>query len=173
MISSDLDIGDTTVRVALSVKELNSIGMAMVALARGKPLHQRTVELGRDCLPSHLHYLSENEALTLAKRLATVIATQYADAARLNRGEVTEPMVDNFMRYFWPSHVVSDEPMVREPTALYKRLTIIRGSRVRLPDGTLGLVLYTYDGGERANVARDTGGHQTYMVRELELREEG
>lgn len=171
MISSDLDIGDTTVRVALSVKELNSIGMAMVAVARGKALHQRTVELGRDCLPSHLHYLSEHEALTLAKRLATVIATEYADAARLNRGEVTEPMVGNFMRYFWPAHAVSDE--VREPTALYKRLTIVRGSRVRLPDGTLGLVLYTYDGGERANVERDTGGHQTYTVRELELREEG
>lgn len=61
--------------------------------------------------------------------------------------------------------------MTTNKTALRKRLTIIRNSRVKLPDGSLGIVLYTYDDGERATVQLDKGGRQDYRTVNLELWE--
>ena len=155
------------VSMNLSLQELHTIGLALWATRFPDQLglSSRMRALAGDNLPPYLIMLDDLHVQTLCKRIAKVYGSTFAKATE-QPSEVGDVTADNLVRYFWPAHLES----VREDRALYKKLTIVRGSRVRLPDGTLGTVLYTYDSGERANVDRDTGGHQTYMVRELELR---
>lgn len=153
-----------TAQVTLTLQELCTIGMALTAMGRREVISPQMAALSAEYLPPYLTIMDGEPLQGLIRRLAAVYGTTSA-AALEQPEEAGEVTADNLIRHFWPTHLSE----VRETGATYKRLTIIRGSRVKLPDGSLGLVHYTYDDGERACVKRDTGGDQHYMVRSLEL----